>query len=397
MLPTLLAITAFLLLLVLYPYVLYPWVLRLLPTRPSEPAAPDAAPLTASLLFCARNEERALPRKLENLRSLQQALPSLEILAYSDASDDGTAQLLAEASGILSFIDSPVRTGKAAGMRQLVDRATGDVLVFSDANVLFADDAIPALLRHYGDPSVGAVAGIMAYENAADGATAAVGSAYWSMIERIRLLESRSGSMMGAGGAILSIRRSLYPDVPSHLLDDMIVSVSPMFSGYRAISAPDALAFEQMATTSVDEFRRRRRIACRALNTQRHLAPSLAGLSRLDRFKWFSHRRMRWLSGLFFGLALVSGTTALAVAATPPLAVAALGAGLGLTWLGHRFELGPVSKIANVLTAFLANTIGQVEAMRGKTYQTWDPPTTRGDAADAADAADATDAADAGR
>ncbi len=129
----------------IYPYLIYPIILSLLP-RTSVGKSP--CPASVSLLFCAFNEEAALPAKLANLKALKQRYPQIEILAFDDGSVDGTAEILQTEAGTLQLVRGGGRSGKAAGMKQLAAMATGDILIFTDANVLLDETAIENLL-HY--------------------------------------------------------------------------------------------------------------------------------------------------------------------------------------------------------------------------------------------------------
>ena len=110
---------------------------------------------------------------------------------------------------------------------------------------------------------------------------------------------------MGADGSLFATRRSLYPVVPAHLIDDMIASISPLFRGSRVVSAPDVHAFETAVINSGEEFRRKRRIACGAFATHRFLWPQLRTMSLMNKFKYFSHKYLRWFSAAFLVLWVV--------------------------------------------------------------------------------------------
>ena len=141
-----------------------------------------------------------------------------------------------------------------------------------DANVVFAPDAVRRLLRPFADPAVGCVCGHLVYtapdgaaaEGGGGGATAATGSLYWRLEERIKELESRTGSVMGADGSIFAIRRALHRPPPRDIIDDMYVSLSILCDGHRVVRAGDALAYEATVSRPAEEFRRKIRIACQA-------------------------------------------------------------------------------------------------------------------------------------
>lgn len=362
---------------VIYPYVLYPMVLARLRERPLRPVAAavdgDKAP-RLSLAFCAYNEAAVLPAKIENLRRLREAEPSLEILAYSDGSSDGTATLLRAESAWLRVFASDERHGKSHGMNTLVQAATGDIVVFTDANVMVDPAALAALRRAFADPAVGCVCGHLVYTNAEEGATAAVGSLYWRLEERIKALESRSGSTMGADGSIFAVRRRLYRPVPPDIIDDMFVSLSILCDGYRVVRDPAVLAYERAATDSGDEFRRKVRIACQAFNCHRLLRPRLRQLTLLDRFKYFSHKVLRWFGIYFLALGAAAAMLwllleGLALLALAGVVAAALFYGAGRAGVPRAF-----GKAVEILRAMAATGVGLVKSRRGERFQTWELP-----------------------
>jgi len=359
-----------------YPFLIYPRLLARLPKTPlANPV--EGVEISFTLVFCAYNEEHALPEKVANLRQLKARYPDLEILAYSDMSTDRTLEMLQEQSSILTAVPATERLGKAWGMRQLVAKATGDVIIFTDANVSLDESAIDHLARYFSDPKIGTVAGHLKYVNPGASATADIGNQYWSLEERIKALESATGSTMGADGAIFARRRADYPEVPPHLLDDLTASISPLFDGYRVVSAPDVIAYERLATNSGDEYRRKRRIACRAFNTHRFLSPKLRCMTRLNRFKYVSHKLIRWFSPFFLGLSALCGILWL-------ISLLGFVGGLGLflavnfgAWLAWKSRNSKARKALEILIALVATGHGVVESLRGKTYQTWTPAQSR--------------------
>src|ERR1051325_3552914 len=88
---------------------------------------------------------------------------SLEILVYIDAATDRTAALLEPFAGEISLFVAPRRLGKTHGMNLLVEHATADIVVFSDANVLLDENAIAAVAEAFGDERTGCVCGHLVY------------------------------------------------------------------------------------------------------------------------------------------------------------------------------------------------------------------------------------------
>ena len=359
---------------VLWPFLFYPLILRALPTRPERPVAGPVP--TASLLFCAYNEADAMPEKLANLAMLKGLHPTLEILAFDDGSSDGTGDLIAAEGDLVTLIRGPGRSGKAHGMKQLAARARGDILIFTDANVLLDPDAIERLLARYADPDIGGVLGSLHYVGQGESATASVGSLYWRIEERLKDEESRTGNVLGADGSIFSIRRSLYPDFPDSVLDDLTVSMAVVFAGKRLVKARDVIAREKLVTARKDEYRRKVRIAARAWHTHSHLRLQLRRMAAIDRFKYASRKIVRWFGGLFILTGAVAAG-ALAMRISPMLyMVGALTVAL-VIWRGIRAKSGPFAALVDVLIAYTATLQGVAKAMSGRTVTIWNPAKSR--------------------
>ncbi len=362
----------------IYPFLIYPSTLLLL-RKHGLPATSGVAPSSArvALLFCAYNEERVLPSKIQNIREIKKSCPDIEVRVYTDCCTDSTVSLLREAEDVLTVHEGRVRVGKAAGMRTLIDATQAEIVVFTDAAVTLEPESASRLVTYFNDPLIGTVAGTLHYTNTQDSQTARTGSLYWRLEETIKRLESETGSTMGASGQIFATRRSLYPNVPADLLDDMIASISPIFSGYRVITAPDVHAFQRATTDPGDEFRRKRRIACRAYNTHRYLRPQLRAMSMTDKFKYTSHKYIRWFSSAFLLLWFVLMLAAIFTLAGFMQAATVTIVSLVFLALLRRLNVPIVSAVTEIVASIFATGLGVMEAIAGRTYQTWTPAKSR--------------------
>lgn len=360
-----------------HPFTTYPLSLALLarlrprPVRPSP--APPSSPRVA-LCVCAYNEEKVIRAKADNMVSMRRLVPGLELLIYVDAASDRTVDILRGYEDAITVVASPTRHGKTHGMNTLVQQTTADFLVFSDANVMFAPDAVPRLLRQFDDPEVGCVCGHLVYTRTSDSATAVTGSLYWRLEEAIKALETRSGSTMGADGSIFAIRRALHHPPPPDIIDDMYVSLSILCGGHRVVRADDALAYEEATTHASDEFRRKVRIACQAFNAHRLLRAELATLSPLNRYKYVSHKLLRWFTAYLLLAAVLCFAAGLAVLGAWGLLLLGVLAGVALLAAARLRPAGPFGKLVDVASAFLATGLGVARSLRGERFQVWTPP-----------------------
>ena len=378
--PELLVLAALLAVLGVHPFTTYPASLALLARRRRRELrdSGDAA-ASVALCVCAYNEASIICAKAENMLAARAQSPGLKLLIYVDAASDDTARILQAFADQIEVVVSPARHGKTHGMNLLVARAGTDIVAFSDANVMFAPDAIPRLLRGFADPDVGCVCGHLIYttpETGAASATAATGSLYWRLEERIKQLESDTGSTMGADGSIFAIRRALHHPPPPDIIDDMYVSLSILCDGRRVVRAADALAYEATVSTPREEFRRKIRIACQAFNVHRLLWPRLRRLPTLDRYKYVSHKLMRWFAVFLLagaGISLLAGLAAMhRFTACRALIAAACALVIAGRVLPNRFP----GKLLDIAGAFAATGLGVVRSLRGERFQTWTPPSS---------------------
>jgi cellulose synthase/poly-beta-1,6-N-acetylglucosamine synthase-like glycosyltransferase len=369
----LIAAGAALLLLGVYPFLVYPLLLaalRRVAPRPLRAGAPPAG--RVALCVCAYNEAGVIRRKIENMLAQRDAVPGLEILVYVDAAADGTAEIARGFADRITLHVSPERHGKSWGMNQLVALTEAEFVVFTDANVMFAPDAIPRLLAPFADPEVGCVCGHLVYVSSAASATAETGSLYWRLEEAIKRMESDTGSAMGADGSIFAIRRALHQPPPPDIIDDMYVSLAIACDGKRVVRAADARAEEESVGRPEEEFRRKVRIACQALNVHRLLWPRLRRLDAISLWKYVSHKLLRWFAIYLLGaggLLLVAGL-ALAGAWWPLATLAALAIGV---LAAAAAGIGPATKLVDIAGALVATGLGVWKSLRGERFQTWTP------------------------
>ena len=247
-------------LLLVYVYAGYPLLIHLWARlRPKHSIERDIQP-SVSILVVAHNEGHRLVRRLENLLALSYPVDRVDVLVGSDGSDDGTDALARSfRHPRLRILNFPTRRGKAAVLNDLVEAARGEILVMADARQRFATDAIEKLVRHFADPTVGAVSGeLVLTHNENDSAVGDGVGFYWRYEKLIRSSESRTDSTVGATGAIYAIRRELFEPLPEDtILDDVLIPIRIVARGYRVLFEPRARAYDRAAGSAAEEFTRK--------------------------------------------------------------------------------------------------------------------------------------------
>jgi cellulose synthase/poly-beta-1,6-N-acetylglucosamine synthase-like glycosyltransferase len=335
---------------------------------------------TVSILIAARNEVAHILNTLQNKRLVDYPQEKIQIIVVSDASTDGTdaAAKGHPGSGILVLRQDPQR-GKTAALNVAVQHATGEVLVFADANSVYAPGAIRALARNFRDPRVGYVTGQMQYGAESGNAVGFGCRSYMAYEHVLRQSETRLGSIVGVNGGIDAVRRSLYLPMRDDQLPDFVLPLSVIARGYRVVYEPEAILEEDALTKAAAEYRMRVRVALRAwwaLADMRGLFdPRRHGIFALQ---LFSHKVLRYLA--FVGV-LVFGVAALGLHSAGPIyrgmsvLVVAFAAVAGLGYLFERAgrSAGALGVPFYFLLMNAAAGHAFVNFLRGRRQVTWTP------------------------
>ncbi len=285
--------------LIFYAYLGFPLLLLvrgLLRRRPVRQA--DITP-RLSMVITAHNEAKTIRAKLDNVLALDYPRDQLEIIIASDGSDDGTNEIVAAYAGRGVRLLALPRRGKIPALNAAAAQATGEIVVFSDANSIYAPHALRSLVRPFADAAVGAVGGNQCYVSSSHGNAASFGERlYWSLDRTLKTMQSRAGNMISATGAIHAIRRVLFRPVPLGVGDDFVISTRAISHGYRLVFEPNATAYESIAPTDEAEFQRKVRVIVRGLRglwaVKELFNPWRYGFYSVQ---IFSHKLLRWSVG----------------------------------------------------------------------------------------------------
>lgn len=379
------------LLLGLYPYVGYPLLARLAASlvgrrvddssssSSSSSASPATSAPSVSVVISAYNEARHIEATVRN-KLLQRYPGSLEILVASDGSTDGTDEIvrrIAADEPRVSLHRQEPRAGKTSALNDLVTKASGEILVFSDANSLYDGEAIAHLVSNFADPAVGYVTGRMIYVNP-DGTPVGDGNtAYMRYENSLRATETALGSVVGVDGGVDAVRRRLYRPMRADQLPDFVLPLDVVSQGYRVVYEPAALLTEDALSEGGAEYRMRVRVALRALWALTDKAALLRGEAGLL-FAWqlWSHKLLRYLSFVPFVVAWVAGLVLTLTGGAPLLVVlfALYNAVLLLALAGAAgLTVGPARYAYYFLLLNLASAKATWRYLKGEKQVLWQP------------------------
>jgi cellulose synthase/poly-beta-1,6-N-acetylglucosamine synthase-like glycosyltransferase len=292
--------------LVAYTYVGYPLVLWILTALRSRPVIKGELLPSVSIIVAARNEADKIRRKIEHSLALDYPKDRLEVLVASDASDDGTDDIVKEFAGAgVHLVRAPQRKGKEHAQGLALAVARGTIVVLTDAATRLEPGALRTLVANFADASIGAVSSEDVIVDA-DGHPTAEG-AYVKYEMWVRRLESRFHSLVGLSGSCFAIRKDLCSRWPSTLASDFMAALHAARGGYRAIADPAARGqFVAVASTHA-EMRRKVRTFLRGITV---LMSNLDLLNpfRYGRFSFqlASHKLLRFVAPLLLVAALAA-------------------------------------------------------------------------------------------
>ena len=189
-----------------------------------------------SVIVAAHNEEAAIAAKIRNVLASDYPRERLEILIGSDGSSDRTEEIVRghadDGVGLISF---PQQMGKSAIQNGLVAAASGEILVFSDADCEFDAEALRMLVRNFADEEVGLVTAAPRYVNEGETAVTRNESAYLRYESWIREEESRRGMLAMASGSLFALRRRLWRPLHCDLGDDFELPLRVAEGGMRNV------------------------------------------------------------------------------------------------------------------------------------------------------------------
>jgi len=364
-----------------YVYIGYPLLLWVLGRIRERRVVQQPVTFPVTLLVSTFNEQTVIREKLKNCLALDYPQDSLEIIVISDASTDETDRIVEEfAADRVQLLRMPQRGGKTLGLNAAVQKAHGQILVFSDANIMYRPDALRCLLRNFADPTVGCVTGDSRYIGDGNSSAHIWEDAYWHYEQTVRTLESRVGSTVGGDGAIFAIRKELYVPLLAEAINDFVTPLQIVSRGYRAVFDSAAVGFEPTVGQFDGEFRRKRRIVNRSWRGLMSV-PDVLKPWRVGIFAWqvWSHKVLRWLT-----LPLVLIEASACYVAAPVGITYQLGF---YGWIGSLMiavfgslcphNQGKIARLAHGVFYFylvnLAALLGLLSALRGRVETVWTP------------------------
>jgi cellulose synthase/poly-beta-1,6-N-acetylglucosamine synthase-like glycosyltransferase len=365
--------------LILYVYLGYPLLLLsgLLGRR--KPAPRRSILPSLSILVPAHNEQRMIRAKLQNLLSQDYPADKLEILVGDDGSTDATASIVRDSQhrGVRLFISETPR-GKSAVQNQLVARARGEILVFTDADCLLPQNALRAIVGHFAADNVALVTNCATILNKDETGIVKSEGLYWKYERWLRCEESDRGLLAMASGSLFAMRRLLWTPLDPNVGDDFVLPLRVAKAGFRNVLETRVSAATQLTQNQANSMlRMKMRIISKdlygLLSNPACLNPFQVGPVAIS---LWSHKLLRWavpyfLLGLFISNVFLARQKLYAFFLAAQLAFyLASAAGLLFRGLQSRFPLSALSSFCVVNFASFLGTLHCITSGRAGQWKT---------------------------
>ena len=364
----------------LYTYVGYPIVVMLVARIRPRPQRRASFEPTVSVIITAYNEERDLAAKLENTLALDYPKDKLEVIVASDCSSDRTDEIARqfEARGVRLY-RQPERLGKTTAQNSAVERANGEILLFSDATTMYDPGVLRAMTPNFADPTVGCVAGRLIYVDPSGSTVGRGAVTYWSYETFVKKHESRACSLIGASGCMYAVRKSAYLPLYPEAHGDFLIATKMIQQGLRTVFEPEAVCTEETNRQVDNELRMRVRVITQTFNDLwRHrsmLNPFRGGFYSVQ---LFSHKVMRYAVPFFLIVAFVTSAVLAFGSLTYRLLFACQAIGYACAALGGLLERAGVRSRMLAFPQYfvlanLASVLALYKLVRGERYARWEP------------------------
>lgn len=289
-----------------YAYLGYPLTLKVLGQLFGNPVKSDGFEEglpAVTVIMPAHNEANIIGAKLNNLLALEYPRDKLEILVVSDGSTDGsvaTVKRYVDRAPVVVH-EVPERKGKANALNLALEKATHDIVVFTDASIMLESGALKALIAPFANSDVGCVSG-------EDVIPQSSGEAIYGQYELwLRRQEANLHSIAGASGCFYAQRKHLAKPFPEGEAPDFLSVLNTVREGYRAIAVAEARGEMGTVKSHQHEFQRKVRTLIRGMTAMFRNADLL----NPGKYGWFafvlwSHKIMRWLMPAFMLIALTT-------------------------------------------------------------------------------------------
>jgi glycosyltransferase involved in cell wall biosynthesis len=293
-----------LLFLIGYSYFIYPSILFFLVKRRSLPNVQANFQPFVSIIIPVYNEELFIQRKIESIFDTNYPLSKIELIIYSDGSTDQTKNIVTDLSNKypqIIFLEHQERKGKSSTVNRLVKATSHDIIITTDANIIFDRNTIGENVKNYMNEDIGLVASLVNNQILNTGDLTLQEKRYVSWENSIKYNEGVIwGTTISPFGACFSFRKRLYVNIPENfLVDDFFIATYVLKQNKKCILEKKSICYEELTGSLKSEIKRRIRISTGNFQNLVYFFKTFTQLFSPIGFCFWSHKGIRWLTPFF--------------------------------------------------------------------------------------------------
>lgn len=363
--------------LIAHSYVLYPVFLKILPKK-KKSYKKASQTYSVAVVIAAFNEEKVIEEKVYSILNNVPKNVIIDIYIGSDGSTDQTNEIIQKIqhSNLNVHLKVfPGRCGKAYIVNNLEKEIDQEVLILTDANVLFTKNTIMELLMPFENDNIGLVCSNIIKAPKHQNAVETIESQYISRENKIKKLESDIWEIViGAEGGCYAIKKEYFnPIPPNFFMDDFFMTMNVLEQKKNVLFQESSICYEDVPDNTKEEFKRKIRISIGNFQNLKRFYKLLLKINALS-FAFWSHKVLRWLTPIFI-IALFLSLIILSFEIKPYLYILILFSGFSFLSLilPDRRYLRIFNYIKHFLIMNLALFIGFFKFLIGVKSSVWTP------------------------
>jgi len=203
----------------------------------------------------------------------------MEIIVNASGSTDGTTDGIVKTahalrnSSMIRIITGKERMGKAAALDDIILQATGDIIIFIDADTVIDGHCMRNIIEpFFKDETIGVVSGNVLSLNYGDDLFSFMSRFQRELHHELCLHRARRNLPPKVNGTFFAIRKDVVKRFPYLIVsDDEYASWCAQSKGYNVVYAPYAIVYTKDPTNLRDYMAKRRRIYCGHLLIRKQL------------------------------------------------------------------------------------------------------------------------------
>lgn len=300
---------------ILSSYLFYPLMVRFLAflKKEKKPAQIEEWP-TIEIVFAAYNEEAVLDKKIRSILACNYPSDKLSISIGSDNSSDASNQILEDWQAREPRLKVKLyknRRGKSAIINDLTEKSSAELLLLTDANIIFASDLLHKLVnRLYSEKDAAACGAVIHYGALPQKGISKQENLYLSWENKLKAAESKLWSIvLGLEGGAYLIKADKFPKIPPlFFMEDFYVSLNLMEHNHKVLWEPQAKVYEDVSVSPQEEYKRKVRIGIGNFQNLKYFKSLLFKKFWPIGFAFLAHKILRWFTPFFLILLLFSST-----------------------------------------------------------------------------------------